>query len=146
MQNNTDYRLVIWGLRKPLSAADLWLLRQEESTVFNRNHFAPNWKLAIHKWRGEKESSRTVNIQKKKAKEIVIIDNPKEMETKSTIDANEENFSKRSRVSKNLESKKTGPPLIKTLIKVYGIQIFIAHLMMLLYVFAYILNPCLLWY
>ena len=53
-------RLVIRGFRRTLRTSDLWLLRREETTEFNRNLFAHRWAVALRKWRTEQEKVQAV--------------------------------------------------------------------------------------
>ena len=46
-------RLVIRGFWKALETSDLWLLRKEETTAYNRNLFAQKWEEAVKQWRTE---------------------------------------------------------------------------------------------
>ena len=46
--------------------------------------------------------------------------------------------------AKKEEEEKPQPPLLRTVIRVYGLVMFIAQLSMLDYVFVLVINPCLL--
>ena len=43
------------------------------------------------------------------------------------------------------KAKRGKPPLVKILLKVYGLYILFSQLLMVLYVFLYYVNPCLFW-
>ena len=51
-------RLVIRGFWKALETSDLWLLRKEETTDYNRNLFAQQWEEAVKRWRTEQVAKR----------------------------------------------------------------------------------------
>ena len=44
---------MVLGFRKALEACDLWLLREEETTVYNREYFGSTWDGVFHHWREE---------------------------------------------------------------------------------------------
>lgn len=154
-------RLVVRGFRKALETSDLWLLRKEETTDYNRNQFADKWEEALKQWRSEQSSKRSEKTRDSSLTESennmtgASTNNPQmnARSSSSSIDANGNSEAMSKPVQKTDEqsarSRKaqtnSRPPLVKIIIKVYGLYILFAQVLMVLYVFMYYLNPCLFW-
>lgn len=138
------------GFRKALETSDLWLLRKEETTDYNRYKFANKWEEALKEWRSKEtakesdkmpDSSLTVSENNPQILERNGIDNNcDKSESKQQTEVNQPSLQNKKKVTKSK------PPLVKTIVKVYGLYILFAQFLMLLYVLLYYLNPCLLWY
>ena len=61
-------RLVVLGFRKALEACDLWLLREEETTVYNREYFGSTWDGVFRQWR-EQQAEEQAKAQAEAAAE-----------------------------------------------------------------------------
>lgn len=66
--------------------------------------------------------------------------------TSNSIDINNvlSNTQRQTQASQQ-QVKREKPPLVKILLKVYGLYILFSQLLMVLYVFLYYVNPCLFW-
>ena len=64
IQNAITCRLVVRGFRKTLETSDLWLLRKEETTDFNRSVFAPQWEPVMRQWREQQAELEAAAKQK----------------------------------------------------------------------------------
>lgn len=152
---------MIQGFRKALETSDLWLLRKEETTDYNRGLFQRVWEEALNKWRAEQAAIAAVETASTDSESNVTSSNPQMLKADSSTDVSvastsntqrpisAEQLAKEHKKKKEKEEKKEEdkpkPPLVKILLKVYGLYILIAQLIMVVYVFLYYLNPCLLW-
>lgn len=66
--------------------------------------------------------------------------------TKASAADNEKKEEEEEGGKKEENVDKPQPPLLRTLIRVYGFVMLLAQLSMLIYVFVLFVNPCLLWY
>lgn len=156
-------RLVVRGFRKALETSDLWLLRKEETTDYNRHQFANKWEEALKQWRSEQSSKRSEKTRDSSLTESennmtgASTNNPqmnaRSSSSNTSFDANGNSEAMSKPVQKTNEQSvrsrnsksNSRPPLVKIIIKVYGLYILFAQVLMVLYVFMYYLNPCLFW-
>lgn len=244
---------MVLGFRKALEACDLWLLREEETTEYNREYFGSTWDHVFHEWREEQAAAKAAELEENRRESradaptptgssedslvvdgsmssldgIVVVSNPRvgaegapavgdqtpvaeptenpaaangaaphtsqvapepkrskggrakdtisksssqplpEVVSVSTKGDTKKGLSKQGSVNeskamkawekdgelkvteeeekKEEEVEKPQPPLLRTLIRVYGPVMLIAQLSMLVYVFVLFINPCLLW-
>ena len=136
---------MIRGFRKALLTTDLWLLRKEETTDYNRSLFADKWEEAMKRWRAEQVATEAEKISESSLSnsENNVTDSNPQMNARSSNDA-VTNIQRRKQAGQQ-KTKRGKPPLVKILLKVYGLYILFSQLLMVLYVFFYYVNPCLFW-
>ena len=147
--------MVIRGFRTALKTSDLWLLRKTETTAYNRELFGPRWEAVMRRWREGQAAAE----QKKKAEEEAeraagfhpvvgsATSSTAKMARAGSASASLESSSNESEKKEENEQreKHARPPLFAMLCRVYGSQFLLGQFVMLVYVFVYFINPCLLW-
>ena len=153
--HHTLYRLVIRGFRTALKTSDLWLLRKTETTAYNRELFGPRWEAVMRKWRQEQAAAEVERKQMEEGLEATGAGSVKRTDTSSNPQMTKSGSASGSLDSRSNNSEKEEeekkqepprPPLFAMLWRVYGLQFLFGQLLMLIYVFVYFINPCLLWY